>query len=102
MIVQLLADWPLGSQVLVVRPGLRLLYVLLFPLLHSGLVGLLVVRDGLDDVLPPPGERLEVAPDLALVGHGGRGQPQLAGPAVHAGGLLLAAVIVIKLSRNSS
>merc|ERR1719510_2613234 len=55
MIVQLLADWPLGPQVLVVRPGLRLL--LLFPLLHSGLVGLLVVRDGLDDVLSAPGER---------------------------------------------
>merc|ERR1719510_2745807 len=70
MIVQLLADWPLDSQVLVVGPGLRLLHVLLLPLLHGGLVGLLVVRDGLDDVLPPPGDRLEVAPDLALVRHG--------------------------------
>ena len=102
MIVQLLADWPLGSQVLVVRPGLGLLHVLLLPLLHGGLVGLLVVRDGLHDVLSPPGDRLEVAPDLALVRHGGGGQAQLTGAPVHAGVLLLAAVIVIKLSCNSS
>ena len=102
MIVELLADWPLGPQVLVVGPGLRLLHVLLLPLLHGGLVGLLVVGDGLDDVLPAPGDGLEVAPDLALVRHGGGGQTQLTGPAVHAGVLLLTAVIVIKLSRNSS
>ena len=102
MIVQLLADGSLGSQVLVVRPGLRLLHVLLLPLLHGGLVGLLVVWDGLDDVLPPPGNWLEVAPDLALVGHGGGSEAQLTGSSVHAGVLLLTAVIVIKLSRNSS
>ena len=100
MIVQLLADWPLGSQVLVVRPGLRLLHVLLLPLLHGGLVGLLVVRDGLDDVLPPAGDRREVAPDLTLVRHGGGGQAQLTGSSVHAGVLLLTAVIVIKFSSH--
>ena len=98
MIVQLLADWPLGSQVLVVGPGLRLLQVLLLPLLHGGLVGLLVVGDGLDDVLAATGDRREVAADLALVRHGGGGQAQLTRPPVHAGDLLLTAGIGIKLT----
>ena len=65
MIVQLLADWPLGSQVLVVGPGLRLLHVLLLPLLHGGLVGLLVVWDGLHDVLSTSSHWLEFTLDLA-------------------------------------
>ena len=91
VVVQLLADGSLGSEVLVVRGGLGLLHVLLLPLLHGGLVGLLVVRDGLDDVLPAPRHGLEVALDLALVLHGSGGQAQLAGSPVHAGVLLLAA-----------
>ena len=65
MVVQLLADGPLGSQVLVVRGGLRLLHVLLLPLLHGGLVGLLVVWDGLHDVLSTSSHWLEFTLDLA-------------------------------------
>ena len=89
MIIELLADWSPGRQVLVMGAGLCLLVVLLLPLLHSGLVCLLVVRDGLDDVLPPPGHRDVVALHLALVLHGGGGQAQLTRPSVHAGVLLL-------------
>ena len=65
VVVQLLADGPLGSQVLVVRGGLRLLHVLLLPLLHGGLIGLLVVWDGLHDVLSTSSHWLEFTLDLA-------------------------------------
>ena len=66
MIIELLADWPPGGQVLVVGAGLCLLGLLLLPLLHGGLVSLLVVRDGLDNVLPAPGNRHVVALHLAI------------------------------------
>ena len=99
VVVQLLADGSLGSEVLVVRGRLGLLHVLLLPLLHGGLVGLLVVGDGLDDVLSAARHRLEVALDLALVLHGGGGQTQLTGPPVHAGVLLLPAAMELLLDQ---
>ena len=37
VVLQLLADWPLGRHVLVVSLGLRLLHILLLPLVHSSL-----------------------------------------------------------------
>ena len=37
MILQLLADWPLGRHVLVVSLGLSLLHILLLPLVHGSL-----------------------------------------------------------------
>ena len=37
MVLQLLADGPLGRHVLVVSLGLRLLHILLLPLVHGGL-----------------------------------------------------------------
>ena len=37
VVLQLLADGPLGRHVLVVSLGLRLLHILLLPLVHSGL-----------------------------------------------------------------
>ena len=49
-----------------------------------------MVWDGLYNVLSTNIDWLEVPLDLALVLHGGGGQPQLTGPAVHAGVLLLA------------
>ena len=66
VIIELLADWPPGGQVLVVGAGLCLLGLLLLPLLHGGLVSLLVVRDGLDNVLPAPGYRHVVALHLTI------------------------------------
>ena len=59
------------------------------------MVRLLVVRDGLDDVLPPRGHRLVVPLDLGLVLHGRGGESQLAGAPVHAGVFLLATEIKI-------
>ena len=109
MVIELLADWPPGGQVLVVGAGLCLLGLLLLPLLHGGLVSLLVVGDGLDNVLPAPGNRHVVAlhlqiiiitiallsdslsAHLALVLHLLGGQTELTGPPVHARVLLLSA-----------
>merc|ERR1719410_3167751 len=69
VVIELLADGPPGGQVLVVGAGLCLLGFLLLPLLHRGLVSLLVVGDGLDNVLPPPSNWHVVALHLALVLH---------------------------------
>ena len=59
------------------------------------MVRLLVVRDGLDDVLPPRRHGLVVPLHLGLVLHRRGGEAQLRGPPVHARVLLLATEIKI-------